>query len=165
MADSLSWRCCWLRQNKGHGYSHSALLGRSGKPPCPLLWFLLVLLKGALQLPPEINIPNTTFSARRPWEQLGDLQARRSVCVFWNSADNLFSRTHSKQTKRPLRSLAAKNPGRPWGAEWGQQRLVLLLQGITALRVHGNNAGGGRGLWWWAGLSPHPDEESRDSER
>ena len=80
----------------------------------------LLGLLGALQLPPEINIPNTTFSARRPWEQLGDLQARRSVCVFWNSADNLFSGTHSKQTKRPLRSLAAENPGRPWGAEWGQ---------------------------------------------
>lgn len=39
---------------------------RFGKTPAPLLWFLLALLKGALLLAQEINIPNIISS------QLGD---------------------------------------------------------------------------------------------
>lgn len=67
------------------------MLRCSSKPPCPLLWFLLVLLKGALQLPPEINIPNTTFSQLGGHGSSWETSKRGGVCVFSGTLLTIFS--------------------------------------------------------------------------
>lgn len=136
-------------------------------PPAPLLQFLLVLLKGAPQLQ-EIHIPNIIFfSAGQPREQLGHLQAGRSVFVFWNSAENLFSR-------RPQECVPNKQKGC-----WGNWSLGTQEGQHSPGEQDGVSKGWGCGHWAslrcasmattlrgeGTGLSHHPEEESRGSER
>lgn len=90
------------------------------RPLHPLLWFLLVLLKGALQFAQEINIPNIISSQfRQPREQLGALQAGGGgehvhfLELSWESSLQETPRNCSKQTKKLLGNLATGSPERP----------------------------------------------------
>lgn len=60
-------------------------------PPAPLLWFLLVLLKGALRLPQEINIPNITFSQLGGQGSSWETCKRGGACLFSGTRVRIFS--------------------------------------------------------------------------
>lgn len=135
------------------------------RPLHPLLWFLLVLLKGALQFAQEINIPNIISSQfRQPREQLGALQAGGGgehvhfLELSWESSLQETPRNCSKQTKKLLGNLATGSPERPWysfvkkqGASkhgiagTGHPHQPPTSSRCQILCVHGNNWGWGAG--------------------